>query len=169
MYSISERRMPSTRKPRTNNNQMDEKSLLGLVFIIAALVLVVWWSDTFVELLFLYIPFFFQLDSIPTSCISFSFLGCSSIHVEEKKKEKEESPERICIRISNLTVSAQALWMIYKAGCPASPIDMKRASSIYGARYIQPSRDRPDKRGASRRQGPAFFFFSFFLVFRLRP
>lgn len=69
---------------------MDEKSLLGLVFIIAALVLVVWWSDTFVELLFsIFLFFFFQLHSIPTSCIYFSFLGCSSIHVEKKRKKKK--------------------------------------------------------------------------------
>jgi predicted transporter len=87
---------------------MDEKSLLGLVFIIAALVLVVWWSDTFVELLFLYIPFF---NSIPFQLLAFLFLFLvvRPFTSRKKKKEKEESPERICIRISNLTVSAQAL------------------------------------------------------------
>ena len=86
MYSISERRMPSTRKPRTNNNQMDEKSLLGLVFIIAALVLVVWWSDTFVELLFLYIPFF---NSIPFQLLAFLFLFLVVRPFTSRKKERK--------------------------------------------------------------------------------
>lgn len=87
MYSISERRIPSTRKPRTNNNQMDEKSLLGLVFIIAALVLVVWWSDTFVELLFSIFLFFF--NSIPFQLLAFIFLFLVVRPFTSREKERK--------------------------------------------------------------------------------